>query len=115
MTSDGSQSVTQPLEEQIMGAFIYNKYINSIKQNDHDAAIPSAPVRATPRKDNYIEDDDPVDLAEDEYDDVLLDDLDEEADEDDLDSDDDDLEDVDEAWLDDDMDADWDDLADEEE
>ncbi len=115
MTSDGSPSVTQPLEEQIMGAFIYDKYINSIKQNDHDIAIPSASVRATPRKDNYIEDDDLTDLDEAEYDDVLLDDLDKSADEDELDSDDDDLEDGDEAWLDADLDADWDDLADEEE
>ena len=114
MTSDGSPSVTQPLEEQIMGAFIYDKYINSIKQNDHDTAIPSASVRATPRKDNYLEDDDPADLAEDEYDDVLLDALEEETDDDELESDADVREDVYEGWPDADSD-DWDDLADEEE
>ncbi|MGO8822376.1 MAG: hypothetical protein ACLQT6_04700 [Desulfomonilaceae bacterium] len=114
MTSDGPHSMSHPLEEQIMGAFIYDKYLNSVKHDEQGGGVPSASVMAGPRKDNYVEDDDLEDLEDDEFDDILLDDLAEEDDlEDDLDCDDDDLE-EDDLWADDDLDADLDDLGDEE-
>ena len=108
MTSDGPHSMTQPIEEQIMGAFIYDKYLNRLKHDEQGGAVP---VMAGPRKDNYIEDDD-LALDDDEFEDVLLDDLEDADDrEDDLDCDDDDLE-EDELWADDDLDADLDVLED---
>ncbi|MGO8878540.1 MAG: hypothetical protein ACLQMS_03380 [Desulfomonilaceae bacterium] len=112
MTSDGPHSMTQPLEEQIMGAFIYDKYLNRLKHDEQGGAVPAVSVMAGPRKDNYMEDDDLEDLEEDEFEDVLLDDLDDEDDlEDDLDCDDDDLEEHD-LWVDDDLDSDLDNLED---
>ncbi len=112
MTSDEPHSMSHPLEEQIMGAFIYDKYLNRLKHDDQGDAVPAVSVMVGPRKDNYMEDDDLDDLKEDEFEDVLLDDLDDEDDlENDLDCDDDDLE-EDDLWVDDDLDADLDNLED---
>ena len=107
-----------PLEEQIMGAFIYNKYVNSLKMERQATAEALALDAAAAQKSRRAAYDDVADIADFQDDDELPDpeddflddpdsDLDDILDEDDLDLDDP------EPWEEPDLDEPFDDLEDE--
>ena len=107
-----------PLEEQIMGAFIYNKYVNSLKMERQATAEALALDAAAAQKSRRAAYDDVADIADFQDDDELpgpeddfLDDpdtdLDDILDEDELDLDDP------EPWEEPDLDEPFDDLEDE--
>ena len=107
-----------PLEEQIMGAFIYNKYVNSLKMERQATAEALALDAAAAQKSRRAAYDDVADIADFQDDDELPDpeddflddpdsDLDDILDEDELDLDDP------EPWDEPDLDEPFDDLEDE--
>ncbi len=106
-----------PLEEQIMGAFIYNKYVNSLKM-ERQATAEALALDAAAQKSRRAAYDDVADIADFQDDDELPDpeddflddpdsDLDDILDEDELDLDDP------EPWDEPDLDEPFDDLEDE--